>query len=201
MTKAQVVKHFLETYAADCVFCFLVKNGMPDSPHSNVSDCDIDMTDYRQIFRENIQFGKGVCWRCGAAKAFGHVGTTFGNLCENVDLQEFIKPLAYVVLNSPELRQQVFSEIQIDPQYFLTHQLDYARWLGLKAPGSYAKWNHNLFELVYAVAHLVDTKRLNRSNTFTIPPGTTMFPPNPPLAHSHHVASANIGNYQAEVDM
>jgi hypothetical protein len=177
----------------------LVKDGMPDSPHSNVSDCDMDMTDYRDDFRERIQFGKGVCWRCGAAKAFGHVGTEFGNLCQNPDFQEFIKPLAYIVLNSPGLCQQIFSEIQIDPGYFLTHQLDYAMWLGLRARGSYAKWDHNLFEVLYAVAHLMDTGRLQRSNTFILPPSRAMFfDDHLSLLLTRNVESANIGNCQED---
>ena len=117
-------------------------------PHADVSNCDVDMTDYRDTFREHITFGAGVCWRCGAAKALGHTGNGFGSFCENKDLQEFIRPLAYIVLNSPGLRQQVFAEIQINPTYFFTHQLDYAQWLGLKSRGI-EKWAHHLFEVLY----------------------------------------------------
>lgn len=94
-------------------------------------------------------------------------------MCENEDLQEFIKPLGYLVLNSPGLRRQVFSEIQIDPSYFLGHQLDYAMWLGQKVPQSYAKWDHHLFEILYTVAHLHETGNLDRSNVLTIPPSTS----------------------------
>jgi hypothetical protein len=172
MLKAKVVKQFLEAHAADCVFCFIIKNGVTDTPHSNVSDCDVDMEDYRNVFRTSIVFSNGVCWKCGAAKTFGHIGTGYGNLCENEDLKEFIRPLAYIVLNSKELREQVFPSVQINPEHFLTHQLDYAAWLGLKAAG-HTKWDHNLFEIVYAVAHLLKTGQLKRIASFEIPPGMT----------------------------
>jgi hypothetical protein len=156
---------------SDCVFCFLVNNGVPSHPHADVSNCDVDMTDYRDTFREHITFGAGVCWRCGAAKALGHTGNGFGSFCENKDLQEFIRPLAYIVLNSLGLRQQVFAEMQINPTHFFTHQLDYAQWLGLKSRGI-EKWAHHLFEVLYTVAYLFKQGRLSRDNTFELPPRT-----------------------------
>jgi hypothetical protein len=168
------ISRFLREYSSDCIFHHLIRSVQPTVPHSSIEGCDADFgtnSVYRDLWRGYIKFEvQGLCYLCGGCAAYGHNGN-FGRRCDNEELLLSLRAIAFIALNSPELREVVFPFISVDPAPFLENQINYAIWLGY--PGSAnRKGSANLTDILYAVAVLHETKDLPRMDaTFVAPPG------------------------------
>jgi hypothetical protein len=173
LARYNFIADFVNSYSANCVFHLLIPSSETLSPHSSLSDCDADLaanSGYRDLFRSIIHFESTACYRCGCptgVSKFGH-GPGYAKNCNEVELQEFLRPLAYIVIHSPELRGLVFSFLSIDPTPFMVDEGAYALWLGMKSSGK-NRVASNLLEVVYAVAVLFDNDTSLAHATFSVP--------------------------------
>jgi hypothetical protein len=174
-TQHQTIARFLSRYSADCTFHHLIRSSRSDVPHSTIEGCDADFgrnSLYRGVWRGCISFRvSGLCFVCGGSEVYGH-NSRFGRKFDNQELLLTLRAIAFISLNSLELREVVFPIIGVDPAPFLVNQITYARWLGY--PG-YANRNGsaNLTDILYAVAVLHEAQILPRADaTFVTPPGS-----------------------------
>jgi hypothetical protein len=166
-----IINQFIQKYSALCVFHFLIKTAETMSPHSSLNHCDCDLglnSFYRDVFRSAIAIKNYACFRCGCpiGTVIPH-GEDVGNRCAETQMAEFLKPIPFIVLNSPEIRPLVFDFLGLKPDHFLANQTHFAVWLGLKS--GMTKVDSNLMNVVYAVALLVEDKVLPAFTTFEHP--------------------------------
>jgi len=164
--RLEIAADFVSNHSGVCIFHLLI-DVEPITDHSSFNDCDQDFgnNSYYQIWRANIAYSTKACFRCGIphkCSAFRH-GNQIGNACLNVDAQELIRPLAYIVFCSPPLKKAVFDFLGIPIDAFRSDD-DYGIWLGLQSCSS-AHLSH-LIEIVFAVSFLKEKKKLPTTSEF-----------------------------------
>jgi hypothetical protein len=164
--RLDIAARFVATHSGVCIFHLLI-NVAPITDHSSFNDCDQDFgnNSYYQIWRANIAYCTQACFRCGAPhkyNAFRH-GNVIGNMCPNVDAQELIRPLAFIVFHSPPLKKAVFDCLGIPIDAFQSDD-HYGIWLGFQSCSS-AHLSH-LIEILFAVSFLEEKNMLPTTSEF-----------------------------------
>jgi hypothetical protein len=167
----QFINNFFQQYSSLCVYHLLISSAETMTPHSSITDCDLDFglnSFYRDEFRRAIVIQNYACFHCACplGSPFNH-GPDVGNRCPETQLAEFIKPIPFIVINSPEIRPLVFKFLGVKPDYFLANQTEFAAWLGFKSGST--KLDSNLMNVVYAVAYLLEDKKFPTYTSFELP--------------------------------
>jgi hypothetical protein len=166
-----LVNQFFQDFSSDCVYHLLIRSDEASYSHSSLSECDCELgTDshYRDVFRSAVKLETSACYRCACplVPIFQH-GKEVGTNCQQDGLAEFIKPIPYIVLNSPQLRQPIFDFLGVETEHFLKDQIDFAIWLGRKS--RIVSPTSNLIELVYATALLHGSDGFPVDSAFILP--------------------------------
>src|ERR1700722_6288563 len=161
-----IAADFVLTQSGLCIFPLPI-DVTRITDHSSFNECDQDFgnNSHYQMWRKNIAYHTNACFRCGVphkCKDFRH-GNQIGVACPNLDVQELVRPLAYIIYYSPPLKKAVFDLLRIPIDAFQSDE-DYAAWLGLSSCSS-AHLSH-LIEIVFAVSFLKEKKKLPTTSEF-----------------------------------
>lgn len=145
---------FVQEVQHVCLYDVLFGHEPDVIPHDRTFSCPSNAigsnTDYNIRFKTLIKFPNNlVCFKCAVPRqeAFKPEMCQFGK-CLYPDI---LKPLAFLIFESPQLRQAIFSFLVVDVNDFPTLAL-YAVWLGTRPRGAQSLLN--ILDIAFAYAYL-----------------------------------------------